>query len=361
MQATRSTDAPLSEAAMEAAYLSRDAAFDGRFIIGVLTTGIYCRPTCPARPPKPENVLFYETPEAARAAGFRACKRCAPDDKATRAEKIAAVARFIEDNADERLPLDRLAEIGGLSAGRLQKSFKDAFGVSPKAYQEAVRAGAFKRALKSGDDVAGAAFEAGYGSTSRVYETAVKSIGMTPSAYREGGRGEHVSYVLQDTVIGRLMIAATDRGICFVQFADEDAPLIEGLRAEFPNAEIAPAPPSDQSEAWAAALAEHLKCGGPRPDLPLDLRGTAFQMKVWRFLMTIPEGDVLSYTELAEKVGNPKAVRAAASACARNRVAILIPCHRVLRSDGSLGGYRWGLDRKRALLDQERARAEARG
>lgn len=348
--------APLTEDEMTAALIARDASLDGRFIVAVKTTGIYCRPTCSGRP-KPENVRFFATPEEARAAGFRACKLCDPDASETRAEKIAAVARHIEAHADEKLTLDTLAEIGGLSAGRLQKSFKEAFGVSPKAYQDAVRARGFKKALKEGDDVAGAAFEAGYGSTSRVYETAVKSIGMTPSAYRAGGAGETISYTFQDTAIGRLMIAATDRGICFVQFADDDAPLIDGLRAEFPNAAIEPAAASDASEVWADAIAAHIERGGPRPDLPLDLRGTAFQMKVWRFLMTIPEGAVMSYSELAAAIDQPKAVRAAASACARNRVAILIPCHRVLRGDGSLGGYRWGLERKRALLDAERERA----
>jgi len=273
---------------------------------------------------------------------------------------MQAMAATIAAHADETLPLARLAAEAGMSPFHFQRSFTAVIGVSPKAYQAAERLRAFKERLREGSSVLDATFDAGYGSTSRVYAQVAGRLGMTPSAYRNGGAGESIVHAVRDTALGPLMMAATGRGVCFVQFGDSAGALAEQLAREFPKAKLEPASPAAGAplDAWMAALAKHLAGAGPRPDLPLDLRGTAFQIKVWRFLISVKRGDAVSYSELAAGAGSPRAVRAAASACAANRVAVLVPCHRALRADGGLGGYRWGLDRKRALLDAERV-AEA--
>ena len=273
-------------------------------------------------------------------------------------EKMTGLARYIAEHADESLPLARLAERAHLSPSRLQRVFKETFGVSPKKFQQAARSEKFKSLLRSGSDVTEAIFECGYGSTSRVYGAALDNIGMTPSRYRAGGAGETISWACRDTVLGPLLMAATDRGVCFAQFGESSEALLEQLRREFPNAELQPASEnSAQLDGWIDALNAHLQRRQPRPELPLDLRGTAFQIRVWEFLLGLQGGDVASYAEVAEGIGKPRAVRAVASACARNRIAVLVPCHRVLRADGGLGGYRWGVQRKRALLDAERRAA----
>lgn len=350
-----------TEHEMHAAIAARDRSFDGRFYYGVVTTGVFCRPSCASRPSRPENLRFFPDTESALAAGFRSCKRCRPVDTAPGLRKIVEAARFIESHADERLTLAQLAKRVGLSSSRFQRVFKSAFGVSPKVYQDSIRMKHFKSSLKVGDDVTGAIFSAGFGSVSRVYGEQVRNIGMTPKTYRAGGAGETIAYVYRDTALGPVMMAATGRGVCFVQFGDSREDLIEQLRTEFPKASHVASPAQNTSEldAWIDALDAHISQGAPRPDLPLDLRGTAFQTLVWRFLLSIREGDVISYGELAEQIEKPKAVRAAASACAANRIGVLVPCHRVLRGDGSLGGYRWGVERKRALLDAERSRRAA--
>lgn len=278
-----------------------------------------------------------------------------------RIARLVAVARHIEAHADEPLPLASLAVIAGLSSSRLQKQFKEAFGISPKAYQDAARMRRFKQSLKDGDKVTDAIFASGFGSVSRVYGEATRNIGMQPKAYRAGGAGEVIVYACRATALGLMAMAATDKGVCLVQFGDDEASLITCLEAEFPNAELIASPARDAPEldAWMDALDQHISKGAPKPDLPLDMRGTAFQVKVWQFLLTIQEGDVLSYSQVAEKIDKPKAVRAVGSACGKNRIGVLIPCHRVLRGDGGLGGYRWGLERKRALLDAERNRRGA--
>lgn len=275
-----------------------------------------------------------------------------------RVARLVEVARHIESHADEPLPLARLAELAGLSSSRLQKQFKEAFGISPKVYQDAVRMRRFKQSLKDGDKVTDAIFASGFGSVSRVYGEATRSLGMSPRVYRAGGAGEVIVYACRATALGLMMMAATKRGVCLVQFGDDEASLVTGLKKEFPNAELIASPARDAPEldAWMDALDQHISQGAPRPDLPLDMRGTAFQMKVWQFLLSIREGDVLSYSEVAANIDKPRAVRAVASACGKNRIGVLIPCHRVLRGDGGLGGYRWGLERKRALLDAERHR-----
>jgi AraC family transcriptional regulator of adaptative response/methylated-DNA-[protein]-cysteine methyltransferase len=336
---------------------ARDKAADGSFVYGVKTTGVFCRPSCPSRLARRGNVAFYAGPAEAEAAGFRACRRCHPAaSQEPAASLMQAMARFITEHAEESLPLARLADQAGMSSSHFQRAFKAALGVSPREYQAAARMTRFKAGLRGGGEVLGAAFDAGYGSTSRVYEAVDGGLGMTPSAYRAGGAGEAITYAVCDTALGPLMMAATPRGVCFVQFGENSAALLAQLEREFPKAALSLAPPEAQGslDAWMDALAAHLAEAGPRPDLPLDLIGTAFQIRVWRFLLSVKPGDVVSYSELAAGAGKPRAVRAAASACGANRIALLIPCHRALRADGNLGGYRWGLERKRALLDAER-------
>jgi AraC family transcriptional regulator of adaptative response/methylated-DNA-[protein]-cysteine methyltransferase len=337
---------------------ARDAGADGQFVYAVKTTGVFCRPSCKARPARPENIVFYDTATEAARAGYRPCKRCQPlRDCTADTVRMQHIAAYIRDHAEETLPLARLAREAGLSPAHFQRAFTAALGVSPKAYQAAHRLATFKSRLRAGDDVLGATFEAGYGSTSRVYEQVDGGLGMTPSAYRDGGAGETITYAARHTALGPLMMAATARGVCFVQFGDDESALRTQLAREFPRATLVPA--ADEAAAplaaWMAALDEHLSRGTPRPDLPLDLRGTAFQIRVWRFLLSVKSGQAVSYAEVARGAGSPRAVRAAGSACGANRIAILVPCHRALRADGGLGGYRWGLDRKRALLDAEHA------
>jgi len=347
-----------SEQEMHNAIAARDRSHNGVFFYGVITTGIFCQPSCSSRPAKPENLRFFQSIEEAMAAGFRPCKRCQYTKEASGVARLVEIASHIETHADETLTLASLASIAKLSPSRLQRIFKEAFGISPKAYQDAVRMRGFKQSLKDGDGVTDAIFSSGFGSVSRLYGEATRNIGMTPKAYRAGGAGEIITYACRSTALGLMAMAATDKGICFVQFGEDEASLISKLKLEFPKAELSASPAQETPEldAWMAALDQHISEGAPRPDLPLDMRGTAFQMKVWQFLLSIREGDVLSYSELAAQIDKPKAARAVASACARNRIGVLIPCHRVLRGDGSLGGYRWGLERKRALLDAERER-----
>ena len=282
-----------------------------------------------------------------------------PADPESRLTRLVEAARYIEAHADERLTLRELAGQVGLSPSRFQRVFKAAFGVSPKAWQDAVRMKRLKTALKEGDDVTGAIFSAGFGSLSRVYGERVRNIGMTPGAYRAGGAGETIAHASRDTSLGIVLMAATERGVAFVQFGEDNEVLLDQLRQEFPNADLvaSSAQEAPELDAWITALETHLAGSAPRPDLPLDLRGTAFQMRVWRFLLSVREGDVISYGELASGIEQPQAAWAVASACAANRIAVLVPCHRVLRGDGNLGGYRWGLERKRALLDAERSGA----
>ncbi|MEH6652403.1 MAG: bifunctional DNA-binding transcriptional regulator/O6-methylguanine-DNA methyltransferase Ada [Motiliproteus sp.] len=349
----------LTEQQMRDAIAVRDGACDGRFFYGVITTGIFCRPSCSARPALPENLRFFTEPESAMLAGFRPCKRCQPTVDNPQVERLVEIARYIEANAQQTLTLATLAGHAGLSASRLQRLFKQTFGVSPKGYQDAVRMRRMKQSLQQGGGVTDAIFDAGFGSVSRVYGQASRNIGMTPKTYRAGGAGEMITYACRDTALGLVAMAATDKGVCFVEFGEDRPSLLAKLQQEFPKAELraSAAQHSDALDDWIDALDRHLSRGAPRPDLPLDLRGTAFQMQVWRFLLSVGEGKVLSYTELAQQIDKPKAVRAVASACGANRIGVLIPCHRVLRSDGGLGGYRWGLERKRVLLDAERERS----
>jgi AraC family transcriptional regulator of adaptative response/methylated-DNA-[protein]-cysteine methyltransferase len=272
--------------------------------------------------------------------------------------KFVELARFIAAQSDTTLTLDTLAQRVHLSPSRMQRVFKSIFGVTPKKFQQAARSEHFKASLREGADITDAIYAAGYGSSSRLYGQAMHGIGMTPRRYREGGKGETLTYACRDTVLGPIMMAATDRGVCFAQFGSDCDMLLAQLRSEFPQAELQAYhnQVAFQLDQWIDALNAYIQNKRPRPEIPLDLQGTAFQIKVWEFLLSMKDGDVASYTELAQGIDKPRAVRAAASACAANRIAVLVPCHRILRGDGGMGGYRWGVERKRALLDSERAR-----
>jgi AraC family transcriptional regulator of adaptative response/methylated-DNA-[protein]-cysteine methyltransferase len=338
---------------------ARDASRDGSFYVGVMTTGIYCRPSCSSRQPLRKNVRFYASPAQAEADGLRPCKRCRPLESSgdPMARKVSDLCRYIDAHAGEDLQLKDLSAQAHVSPFHLQRSFKAVVGVSPKAYVEAVRLRALKQGLRSGGTVTRAIVDAGFGSPSRVYERMSARLGMTPKQYRAGGAGAEMSYALAKTPLGPLMMAATDRGLCFVQFGASEYELQQRLRMEFPGAAIEPM--KEQSRglfgAWMNALSRYLTGTQTALDLPVDLRGTAFQLKVWNYLQKIPYGELRSYAEVARGIGAPAAVRAVASACAANRVGLVVPCHRVIRGDGGMGGYRWGVDRKRTLIDRERA------
>lgn len=341
----------------------RDSAFDGQFVYAVNSTGIYCRPSCGARLPGRDKLRFFSQPHEAREAGFRACKRCKPDQPRGDDERarLDALCRWIDTHADDAaaLSLNALGRRARMSPSYLQRRFQALLGVSPKAYAEACRLRRLKAELKVSPTVTEAIYASGYGSGSRVYERIDTRLGMTPKQYRAGGAGITLSYALTHTELGHTLIAATDRGVCSLAFADQPADLLERLAAEFPNAQRVPMAEAQRPlfEAWMQVLADHLQGRTPHRELPLDTRGTAFQHRVWKALQEIPAGAVKSYSELAQAIGEPRAVRAVARACASNRLAVVIPCHRVIRGDGSLAGYRWGLERKRALLEAERAHA----
>ena len=337
---------------MWTAFEARDRRADGRFVVGVRTTRIYCKPSCAARRPKRENVAFYPDPIAARAMGLRACLRCRPDevgrDRTAVAEAIALLDRGGTPSLGE------LATAVGYAPHHFQRLFTRATGLSPAAYARARRAGRATEALTEEKNVTDAIYRAGYAAPSRFYADAGPRLGMTPSAWARGGASTTIRWTVVPTSLGPLLIAATDKGLCRVSF-DEDA---EALRSRFPKADIAEG--GAELADLAGRVVAEVETPGSDADLPLDVRGTAFQEAVWRALRAIPHGETRSYAELAAMAGNPSAVRATGSACGANGVAVLIPCHRALRSDGSLGGYAYGLERKRALLAKEKAR-EGRG
>lgn len=338
---------------------NRDPDRDGEFYYGVMTTGVYCRPSCASRRPLRKNVRFFTTAAEAETAGLRPCKRCRPKGASSNVlnQVVHELARQIDAQPEQTVSLEQLAQRAGYSPFHLQRSFKAIMGSSPKEYQTAARVRMLKNELRNEKPVADAIYQAGFGSGSRVYEKADGQLGMTPSEYRSGGKGLTISYASGLTPLGLMMIGATDRGICFLQFGDADSTLSAELRQQFPAATVQAMPETHRSQfdAWLAALNRHLRGLEPRLDLPLDVRGTAFQLIVWRYLQKVPYGEVRSYSEIAAGIGRPGAARAVASACASNSVALLIPCHRVVRGTGELGGYRWGVQRKRVLLDTERA------
>jgi AraC family transcriptional regulator, regulatory protein of adaptative response / methylated-DNA-[protein]-cysteine methyltransferase len=335
---------------------TRDAGYDGLFYYGVRTTGVYCRPSCASRQPKRENVFFFALPEAARQAGFRACLRCRPDETVIRdpqAELTQSLCRLIDQHLEEPLNFAALSAQVKLSQFHLQRLFKKLMGITPRQYAEARRADLFKTRVKGGQSVTEAMYEAGYGSSSRLYEKAASQLGMTPATYRKGGKGMKINYTIAECPLGLLLVAVTDRGICSVTLGEKGEELIGDLRAEFPQAVIE----RDETSlrAQVNALLAHLAGQEPHPDLPLDVQGTAFQKRVWEELRRIPYGQTASYGEIARRIGRPTATRAVARACATNPAALVTPCHRVVRENGELGGYRWGVERKRRLLEKEKS------
>jgi AraC family transcriptional regulator of adaptative response/methylated-DNA-[protein]-cysteine methyltransferase len=333
---------------------ARDARFDGAFVFGVKTTGIFCRPSCGARQPKRENVEFFAGIDGAERHGFRACRRCRPEAELAADPRVQAVLRACELlTAGDELSLDDLGGELGLSPTHLQRTFKEIVGVSPKKFKEIKRMEKFKSEIKEGREVTDAMYEAGYGSSSRLYETAAEKLGMTPAVYKKGGKGMDIRYVTADCELGRILVARTSRGICSVTFGDSEDALAADLRHEFPNAVITAG--GDDLSSSVDAILQHIAGSNKRLVLPLDLQATAFQMRVWDLLRQIPFGETRSYGEIAEQLGDKKKVRAVAQACARNRVALVIPCHRVIAGDGKLSGYRWGIERKEKLLAAEKA------
>ncbi|MBB4285293.1 bifunctional DNA-binding transcriptional regulator/O6-methylguanine-DNA methyltransferase Ada [Roseospira goensis] len=325
------------------------------FVYAVVTTGIYCRPGCPSRRPKRENVRIFEGPAAARAAGFRPCQRCRPDEApgADLAARIARARTRLEDTAEAEPALADLAAAAGFSPSHFHRVFKAQVGLSPKAYARTVRAARLRAALEEGASVTDATYEAGYSGPARAHADADAALGMTPSAYRRGGAGVQIDHVIVDSALGRLLVAATPRGLCAVAMGEDDAALLAALRARFPNATLR----ADGAAAHAVlpAVLALAAAPGTAPEVPLDLAGTAFQRRVWAELRRIPAGETRTYSAVAAAIGQPTATRAVARACADNPVALVVPCHRVVRTDGGLGGYRWGPARKRALLDTEAA------
>ena len=335
------------------AVVAREAAHDGKFVFAVSSTGVYCRPSCAARRPRRENVTFFPHPEQAEQAGFRACLRCKPKAYSGHPQSDAAkeICRYIEQHLDEPITLDRLGKVFRQSPFHLQRRFKAALGITPREYADSCRLRLLKRNLQAGDNVTRAMYEAGYGSSSRLYEKTASQLGMTPDKYRRGAIAATVRYTCADSPLGRMLIAATDKGVCSIQFARSDGELIEGLKREFPFA--ARKPDEGGLQAWVAALLSKMSGRELNAALPLDIRATAFQRRVWTYLQSIPFGATRSYKQVAKAIGQPTASRAVARACATNPVAIAIPCHRVVREDGSSSGYRWGVERKKALLELE--------
>jgi len=336
------------------AVLERDRRYDGMFVYAVRSTGVYCRPSCPSRRPRPEQVEFFDAPKSAEGAGYRSCKRCRPAENglAKLPAMITRVCRTLDEQLEGEPTLEQLADVAGMSSFHLQRSFKQALGISPRQYAELRRFLRLRKELQKGPDVTTAMYEAGFSSPSRLYERSRLSLGMNPSAYKAGAPGQRIRYTIADTVLGKTLVAVTEKGVCAVRIGESAATLEKELKAEFPLAQVA------NDDKSLAALVKHVATlaegKAQAKDIPLDIRHTAFQWKVWQALRNIAPGETRSYQEVAKAIGDPRAVRAVARACAANPVALVVPCHRVVRSDGSLSGYRWGVERKKKLLEGEK-------
>lgn len=353
----------------------RDRSADGMFVYAVRSTGIYCRPSCPSRRPRREQVVFFTLPEAAEQRGFRPCRRCRPRSVPARDIRIDAVAsicrqidtQIFSDSTSEGegkvgLTLASLSSRAQMSPHQLERAFRKVMGITPKQYADAQRMRRLKAHLKEGDDVTTALYEAGYGSPSRVYERAQAHLGMTPATYGRGGAGMKIRFAIVNSPLGHLLVGATERGVSALYIGSSDAALRAALREEYPRAELQ----SDETGKgngllgrWVTQILAHLRGQEPNLDLPTDVQATAFQRRVWEELRRIPYGATRTYSEIARAIGNPSAVRAVARACATNPTSVVVPCHRVVRGDGNLAGYRWGIDRKQALLAKEASLARA--
>ncbi|HET8728694.1 MAG TPA: bifunctional DNA-binding transcriptional regulator/O6-methylguanine-DNA methyltransferase Ada [Alphaproteobacteria bacterium] len=336
------------------AVVDRDPAFDGKFVYAVRTTGIYCRPTCPSRLAKPQNVALHDTCEDAEKAGFRACQRCRPNEAPLaeqHAAMIAEICREIEA-ADELPTLDALAKAAGMSSFYFHRVFKSVTGLTPKAYGVAQRAARVRGRLTDGRrSVTEAIYDAGFNSNSRFYERSNEMLGMTPTAFRTGGTDADIKFAIGECSLGSILVARSEKGVCAILLGDDPEALMRDLEDRFPKANLIGG--DAEFEQLVAKVVGFVEAPGLGFDLPLDVRGTAFQQRVWQALRDIPAGATASYAEIARRIGAPKSLRAVAQACAANSIAVAIPCHRVVRTDGALSGYRWGVERKRALLEKE--------
>ncbi len=339
--------------------VARDKTADGQFWYAVTTTGVYCRPSCPSRTANPKNVQLHDTPASARTAGFRPCKRCNPDGLSIDGENAALVAqacRRIEESEEEP-SLSDLAAAAGRSAGYFHRIFKAATGLTPKDYAAAHRAAKVRQGLEAGQSVTETIYDSGFNSSGRFYAKSTSMLGMTPTRYRSGGADEQIRFAVAETSLGAILVASSEKGVASILLGDDPDRLVRMLQDRFPKARLIGA---DQDyEQLVARIIGFIETPGAGLDLPLDVRGTAFQQRVWQALREIPAGQTASYADIAQRIGAPKAVRAVAGACAANRIAVAIPCHRVVRHDGALSGYAWGVDRKRALLGREAAQAAA--
>jgi AraC family transcriptional regulator, regulatory protein of adaptative response / methylated-DNA-[protein]-cysteine methyltransferase len=336
--------------------LARDRTADGKFWYSVVTTGVYCRPSCPSRTANPKNVQLHDTIADAKATGFRPCKRCHPDGLSIDAENAALVARACRliEQSEEEPSLNMLAEAVGRSASYFHRSFKTVTGLTPKVYAAAHRASKVRKGLANGSSVTEAIYDAGYNSSGRFYEKSTDMLGMTPTQFKAGGANEEIRFALGQTSLGAILVASSKRGVASILLGNDPDALLRELQDRFPKAKLIGA--DRDYEALVARVVGFIEAPQIGLNLPLDVRGTAFQRRVWLALQDIPVGQTASYAEIAQRIGSPKAIRAVAGACAANNLAVAIPCHRVVRNDGALSGYTWGVERKKALLDREGAR-----
>jgi len=357
MRHTQTKFAPNISAHAAARYwqatLKRDSRADGSFVLAVCSTRIYCRPSCPARRPLRRNVTFFRTREEAEKQGYRPCLRCRPNEISGSVALVQRAASHLAESSEEGLRLGALAGTLGTTQATLRRAFLQVTGVNPRELAEALRIKRFKAMLRAGKSITDALYETGYGSSSRVYERSNAQLGMTPATYRKGGQGMRIGYTIAKSPVGKVLVAATERGVSAVYLGDAENTMVAELHEEYPRAEIAPA--TDSFRRWVREIVQRIEGKQPGLELPLDIQATAFQRRVWRELQRIPRGRTRSYSQVARSLGQPKAVRAVARACATNPVSVVVPCHRVIREDGALAGYRWGLSRKEQLLAQERA------
>ncbi len=337
------------------ATLHRDARADGSFFFAVRSTQVYCRPSCPARRPLRRNTLFFRTPQDAEKHGFRPCRRCHPKQQDAAVALVQQATAVLANSEGESLRLGQLASQVHSSTAQLRRAFRRTTGLSPKEFEQAFRLARFKKMLRDGATVTDALYACGYGSSSRLYEKTDSHLGMTPASYRKGGEGMQIEYTVANTSLGKVLVAGTERGVSAVYLGEDEKKLVNELRREYAKAEILRA--AEGNQAWLKEIVRRVEGNAPSVDLPLEVHATAFQRRVWQELQKIPRGATRTYTQVAKSLGKPRSVRAVARACATNPVSIVVPCHRVIRADGALAGYRWGLSRKQKLLEKEAASA----